>query len=176
MFLEAGFRLPRDEEVQLVRTLAQRVAQTCGLELFDVQFRRESIGQVLRVYIDRPVPTASLDERRDPYEDGVGIEDCQRVSHDLSALLDVEDAIEGAYTLEVSSPGLDRPLRGAADYRRFAGRLATVVVSETIDRQTHFAGRLQGLDGDVVVLEGPGGRLDRIPLAAITRAQLDVEF
>jgi ribosome maturation factor RimP len=163
-----------------VRTLAQRVAESFGLELFDVQFRRESIGRVLRVFIDRPAATAQLapdpDAQRDPYEDSVNIEDCRRVSRDLSALLDVEDTVDGTYTLEVSSPGLDRPLRNAGDYQRFVGRLASIVVSEAIDRQTHFAGRLKGLESDDVVLEGPGGRLHRIPLDAIARARLEVEF
>lgn len=168
--------MPRDEELQLVRALAQRVARTFGLELFDLQFRHESIGRVLRVIIDRPVADEVPDAARDPYEDSVSIEDCQRVSRDLSTLLDVEGTIEGAYTLEVSSPGLDRPLRNADDYRRFVGRLAKIVVTEAIDRQTHFAGRLKGLEDDVVVLEEPGGRQRRIPCAAIARARLEVEF
>jgi ribosome maturation factor RimP len=166
--------LPQDEELQLVRSLAQRVAGTFGLALFDLQFRHESIGRVLRVVIDRPAAAPAAP--RDPYEESVSIADCQRVSHDLSALLDVEDAIEDTYTLEVSSPGLDRPLRDADDYRRFVGRLAKIVVSEAIDRQTHFGGRLRGLENDDVVLEEPGGRLRRIPRAAIARARLEVEF
>src|SRR3982751_4723468 len=93
--------------VDRVQALAARVAGSYGLEIFDVQFRREAGGMVLRVQIDRPGPAASA-------EDSVSVEDCANVSRDLSAILDVEDVVPSAYTLEVSSPGLDRPLRSAA--------------------------------------------------------------
>jgi ribosome maturation factor RimP len=94
-------------------------------------------------------------------------------------LLDVDDALSGGlpdgYVLEVSSPGLDRPLRGEADYRRFAGRLAKIVTREPVAGQSHFAGRLAGVEGgEVLVVEGR--RTHRIPLALINRARLDVEF
>lgn len=98
------------------------------------------------------------------------------MSRDLSALLDVEDVIAHAYTLEVSSPGLDRPLRHAEDYRRFVGRLAKIVVSEAVDNQKHLTGRLRGLEGDTVLLEAQHGRMHRIPMSLITRGRLDVEF
>src|SRR3989454_9966368 len=98
-----------------IRSMASRVAAGYGLEIFDVGFRREASGMVLRIQIDRPGPAASADE-------SVGVDDCARVSRDLSAMLDVDDVVPGAYTLEVSSPGLDRRLRHSDDYRRFAGR------------------------------------------------------
>ncbi len=82
--------------------MASRVAAGYGLEIFDVQFRREAPGMVLRVRLDRPGPAAHA-------EDCVSVDDCARVSRDLSAILDVEDVVPTAYTLEVSSPGLDRP-------------------------------------------------------------------
>lgn len=164
------------ERIGRIRETAERVAASYGLEIFDVQLRRESIGHVLRVVIDRPdrgvVETP---------EEAVGIEDCQRVSRDLSTILDVEEeelgeaALAQQYTLEVSSPGLDRPLRHEADYRRFAGRLAKVVTTEPLDGQSSFAGRLQGIDDGHVVLE-EGRRTHRVPLARIKRAQLAVEF
>jgi ribosome maturation factor RimP len=158
----------RDDAIDRLREAAQRVASSHGLEIFDLQFRRESIGWVLRVVVDRPGPEAA-----------VGIEDCQRVSHDLSVLLDVEEdltaGLNQAYTLEVSSPGLDRPLRGEADYRRFVGRLAKIVTRAPIDGQSHFAGRLAGVEeGHVLLTEGR--RTHRVPLDAISRARLDVEF
>jgi ribosome maturation factor RimP len=151
------------------------VARSHGLEIFDVQLRREPIGMVLRVVIDRPDPG-----RVETLEESVGIEECQRISQDLSALLDVEDEfgqeeLAEKYTLEVSSPGLDRPLRHEADYRRFAGRLAKIVTREPIERQSAFAGRIQGVDRGVVVLE-EGRRTHRVPLDKIKRANLDVEF
>ena len=159
-----------------VRDAATRVAVSQGLELFDVEFRREAVGWLLRVVIDRP--GAPADGEAPVAEEAVGIEDCRRVSQDLGALLDVEGGpAEGdePYTLEVSSPGLDRPLRGEADYRRFAGRLAKIVTREPIDGQSHFDGRLSGVeDGSVVLTEGR--RVHRVPLAVIRRARLEVEF
>jgi ribosome maturation factor RimP len=151
------------------------VACSYGLEIFDVQLRRESIGLVLRVIIDRP--DRGVPEKP---EDAVGIDDCQRVSHDLSALLDVEeeDLVGGGldkYTLEVSSPGLDRRLRHEGDYRRFTGRLAKVVTTEPIGRQSAFSGRIQGVDeGDLLLEEGR--RVHRVPVSKIKRANLAVEF
>jgi ribosome maturation factor RimP len=94
----------------------------------------------------------------------------------MSTILDVEDPLPFAYTLEVSSPGLTRPLRGAADYVRFTGRLAKVVVSEAVDRQKAFEGRLQGVQDGAVLLEAPHGRMHRLPLRLIARARLEVEF
>ena len=104
------------------------------------------------------------------------IEDCEHVSRDVSAILDVEETIDHRFTLEVSSPGLDRPLRRARDYRRFAGRLAKIVVTEAVDNQKHFAGRLHGLERDAVVIETAAGKRHVIPLSLISRARLDVEF
>ena len=118
--------MPSADIVERVRDLAVRVAGTYGLEIFDVQFRREASGMVLRIRLDRPGPAATA-------EDSVGVDDCARVSRDLSAVLDVEDVVPTAYTLEVSSPGLDRPLRDAADYRRFCGRRAKLVMRDLSD-------------------------------------------
>ena len=171
------------DSVEQLRVAAARVAKTYGLELFDLQFRRESTGWMLRVMLDR-VPALSAapgvaDESRATTDGGVTIEDCRRVSQDLSALLDVEGEHVGLpdvnYTLEVSSPGLDRPLRGEADYRRFEGRLAKIVTTEPVERQSSFAGRLAGLEEGIVLLT-EGRRTHRIPLALVKRARLDVEF
>jgi len=164
------------ERLARVRATAQRVAEGHGLEIFDVQLRRESIGTVLRVIIDRPdrgVPETP--------EESVGIVECQRVSQDLSAVLDVEEeelgeaALGQQYTLEVSSPGLDRPLRHEADYRRFTGRLAKIVTREPLNGQSAFAGRIVGVDQGDVVLE-QGRKTHRVPVSGIKRANLDVEF
>jgi ribosome maturation factor RimP len=156
--------------VERVREVAVRVAASYGLDIFDVELRRESGQQVLRVVLDRPGPNATAEE-------SVSLEDCARVSEEISTILDVEDvALADRYTLEVSSPGLDRPLRHAEDYRRFAGRRAKIVMSQPVARQTAFAGRLQGLDGDDVMFESEGGKLVRLPLKQISRARLDVEF
>jgi len=152
-----------------IRAIAERVAASRGLTVWEIQSRREASGNVVRVFIDRPGPAATAEE-------SVSIEDCEQVNREMSTILDVEDPLPFAYTLEVSSPGLDRPLRGEDDYRRFAGRLAKVVVSEAIDNQKAFEGRLRGLDSGEVLLEGPNGRMHRLPLRLITRGKLEVEF
>src|SRR5205809_6419058 len=159
----------RQDVVEQVRALAGRVAGSYGLDVFDVQFRREGQGLVLRVQIDRPGPSASADE-------SVSVDDCAHVSRDLSAILDVEDVVPDAYTLEVSSPGLDRPLRDADDYRRFSGRRAKLVMREAVDGQKYFKGRLGGIDDNAVLIEGEDGRRHRVPIGVITRANLEVEF
>src|SRR5216683_1841203 len=155
--------------VGTIRALAGRVAGALGLEIFDVQFRREAGGMIVRVQIDRPGPAATAEE-------SVSVEDCARVSRDLSAILDVEDAVPTAYTLEVSSPGLDRPLRRPDDYRRFAGRRAKVVMREKVDGQGFFKGKLGGVDGTDVLIEADDRKTHRVPIDVITRANLEVEF
>ena len=157
------------EPLAQIRTIAERVAASLGLSVWDVQNRREATGYVVRVIIDRPGPAGTPEE-------SVSIEDCEQVNREISTILDVEDPLPFAYTLEVSSPGLDRPLRGEDDYRRFAGRLAKVVVREAVDNQKAFEGRLRGMDGGDVLLEAPNGRMHRLPLGLITRGRLDVEF
>ena len=156
--------------LERVREAATRVAASYGLDIFDVELLRERGQQVLRVVLDRPGPNRTAEE-------SVSLEDCARVSEELSAILDVEDVVPAdRYTLEVSSPGLDRPLRDADDYRRFAGRRAKIVLSEPVARQTAFAGRVLGIEGDDVLFESEGGKHVHLPLRLITRAHLDVEF
>jgi ribosome maturation factor RimP len=152
-----------------VRALATRVASSYGLDIFDVELKREGGQQVLRVIVDRPGPAATPEE-------SVSIDDCARVAEDLGTLLDVEDVMPGGYTFEVSSPGLDRPLRTAEDYRRFAGRWAKIVTSQPVERQTAFSGRVKGIEGDDVLFESEGKKLMKLPLRLISRARLEVEF
>ena len=162
--------MPREADVvEQIRTVAARIADSYGLDIFDVQFRREAGGMVLRIQLDRPGPAATAEE-------SVSVEDCARVSRDLSALLDVEDIVPTAYTLEVSSPGLDRPLRRLDDYERFAGRRAKMVMREAVDGQRHFKGRLAGVDGNTALIDGDDGKRHRVPFGVITRAHLEVEF
>jgi ribosome maturation factor RimP len=162
------------EPLEHIRVIAERVARSHGLEVWDIVSRRETQGPVVRVFIDRPGPAATAEE-------SVSIEDCELVNREIGTILDVEDPVPSAYTLEVSSPGLDRPLRGENDYRRFAGRLAKIVVSEAVDNQKAFEGRLRGVEdgaalGSIVLLEGPKGRMHRLPMRLIARARLEVEF
>src|SRR6187397_3678370 len=139
--VSAGF--PHVTPLEQIRAIAVRVAESRGLEVWDIQSRREASGHVVRVFIDRPGPSATPD-------DSVSIEDCEQVNREISTILDVEDPLPFAYTLEVSSPGLDRPLRGEDDYRRFAGRLAKIVTTAPVDGQSHFEGRLAGVDEGMV--------------------------
>jgi ribosome maturation factor RimP len=169
LFSFRGAGVAQLDVVEQVREVAARVASTYGLDIFDVQYRREAAGMVLRIRIDRPGAGATA-------EDSVSVDDCARISRDLSAVLDVEDIVPTAYTLEVSSPGLDRPLRGADDFRRFAGRRAKLVMREAVDGQTFVKGRLAGVEDQHVVVETDQGRRHRVPLGAITRANLEVEF
>ena len=159
----------REDQRQQIWNVAERVARGYGLEIFEVQLRRESVGWVLRVIIDRP------DDAGAGSGESVSLEDCQRVSEDVSAVLDVEDVLDRTYTLEVSSPGLDRPLRTPAEYRRFIGRLAKIVVSEAVDGQRFLSGRISDVTEGEVVLDA-GARTHRIPLGVITRGRLEVEF
>jgi ribosome maturation factor RimP len=158
------------DALEQIRVIAERVATANGLELFDLRLTRESQGWVVRVTIDRPGPAATP-------EDSVGIEDCVTVSRELSTILDVDDPLDREYTLEVTSPGLDRPLRHDADFRRFAGRTASIVLEAPLNGQTFFSGRIDAVeDGHVVLLVGKRNRAHRIPLDGIKRARLEVDF
>jgi ribosome maturation factor RimP len=157
------------EPLAQIRAIAERVAASRGLSVWDLQSRREAVGHVVRVIIDRPGPAATP-------EDSVSIEDCAQVNREMSTILDVEDPLPFKYTLEVSSPGLDRPLRDRGDYERFTGRLAKVVLGEPVDNQKAFEGRLRGVEDADVLLEARGGRVHRLPLRLITRGRLEVEF
>jgi ribosome maturation factor RimP len=170
--------------IDRIRAIAERVAGSYGLDVYDVQYRRESNGWVLRIFLDVPyddsVPAkldgTTPDEGAPAAVESVSVDQCANVSRDVSAILDVEETIDHHFILEVSSPGLDRPLKSERDYRRFTGRLAKIVVAQAVDNQKHFAGRLRGLERDAVVIETRPGKRQLIPLALITRAHLDVEF
>jgi ribosome maturation factor RimP len=168
--------------LEKIREAAERVARSEGLEVVDVEWK---IGKqrFLRVYIDRVPPAKSAETVEgetayDPFPK-ISHADCERVSQQLSVILDVEELITGpGYILEISSPGLDRALRKAADFERFAGRLAKVSTSEPVGEVKFFEGRLQGFaDGRVrMELKGKEARVVEIPLEAIRKANLVVEF
>jgi ribosome maturation factor RimP len=161
------------DRLSAVRQIAERVARSHGLELFDLQFRRESIGWVLRIVIDRvgsPAP-----ERTGEGGENVTVSDCATVSVDVSAILDAEVAFEQQYTLEVSSPGLDRPLRGLDDFQRFVGRRVKIVTNELVDGQRFVSGRIADVRDRTIVIED-GKTTRRVPGRAVARAQLEVEI
>ena len=187
LFVFQGRSYASADELARIRDAAERVARSYGLEIFDVQFRREPVGMVLRVVIDRPDPgrestCAGRTRRRSTNCRRVRRQrrraDCQHVSHDLSALLDVEDDLgeRSAYTLEVSSPGLDRPLRHEADYRRFAGRLAKIVTTRAGRRPERVRGPARRRRRRRACSSTRDGQTHRVPLDAIKRGDLEVEF
>jgi ribosome maturation factor RimP len=171
--------------LESIRAAAERVARSEGLEIVDVEWK---VGKqrFLRVCIDRvPQRSPSPDEGSaaeggfDP-DPKISHADCERVSQQLSVILDVEELIEGpaGYILEVSSPGLDRALKKPGDFERFVGRLAKISTSEPIGNAKFFEGRLAGLaDGKVrMELQGKEPRVVEIPLTGIRKANLVVEF
>ena len=127
------------------------------MELVEIQFRREGHGWVLRLFIDK--------------EGGITIDDCAAVSREISAYLEVEDLIDHAYHLEVSSPGLERPLRKHEDFTRFVDRLARIKLREPINGQRVLIGTLRGLEGETVLLEMDNETV-RIDLENIAKARL----
>ena len=144
-----------------ISELAQKVAGPMGFTVEAVEISGSGRRPVLRIYIDK--------------EGGVNIADCEAVSREMSALLDVEDVMQGAYILEVSSPGLDRPLRKPADFARQTGKLARVVTKEPFEGQTFMIGRIVEAGGDFFTLN-VGEREVKIPYEAVTRARLEVEI
>ncbi|HEY8554081.1 MAG TPA: ribosome maturation factor RimP [Burkholderiales bacterium] len=135
--------------------------QALGFELVDVELTGGRQHQTLRVYIDGPR--------------GVTVDDCADVSRQLSAILDVEDPFPGSYTLEVSSPGLDRPLVTPADFRRFQGSMVKVRLLQPVEGRRKFTGRLVDATEDAAVVEVDGERF-RLPYEAIERARLVPQF
>lgn len=136
-----------------------------GYEIVEVEWGHEAGGQVLRIYIDRP--------------GGVTVDDCREVSRTVEPVLDVEDLVEGSYHLEVSSPGLDRPLRKPEDFARHAGQRVKVRTHRPVETGTgprrHWSGILKGFAGGMVEVD-VDGRLHRIPHDQIAKAHLEYDF
>ena len=154
--VEKGEILARAAEV------GRRVLQGMGLELVEVELERQRGSWFLRYFIDKP--------------QGVTLEDCQDASRQIGVELDVEDCIPGSYRLEISSPGLDRPLRTDEDFIRFRGKLALIQTREALEGRRRFIGRLQSLDSGIVTIVDKEGRSWSIPRASIAKARLEVEF
>jgi ribosome maturation factor RimP len=153
--------------VARVTELAAPLAASLGLELADVEFTQEGRQMVLRIYIDR--------------EGGVTLDDCSDVSRELAEILDVEDFIPGHYTLEVSSPGLNRTLKKPSDFERYTGRLVKVRTFEPLaddagNMRKTFLGELLGLSDSIVRLKLKEGQSASIPLGKVAKANLEFEF
>jgi ribosome maturation factor RimP len=145
-----------------IASLVRSVVEPMGYECVGVEHDSGSSGgAILRVYIDHP--------------DGIGLDDCEAVSHQLSGALDVDDPIAGQYDLEVSSPGLDRPLFEREHFRRFQGARVRIRLLEKLDGRRRFDGRILGVDGDRVLLDLDGEQV-ALPFERIEAARLVPDF
>lgn len=143
-------------------SLVEPVVNGLGYEVVDIEYKPHPRNGLLRVYIDQ--------------EDGIQLEDCEAVSRQLSAMLDVEDPISGHYTLEVSSPGLDRPLRRLEDFQRFVGETVKVKMGmPNLEGQRNFTGKLVAVEGDDIIVE-VDGTTHSLPVGGIDRARLVPQF
>jgi ribosome maturation factor RimP len=133
-----------------------------GLSLVDIEYKREQGGWILRVFIDK--------------EGNVTLDDCARVSREFGQLLDVEDIIPTSYHLEVSSPGLDRPLKKEADFVKYSGRRVRIKTKEPVSGRRNFKGALLGCTEGKVKVKVEGSEIFTIPLSSILKANLEIEL
>jgi len=154
--------MSRGIEWRRVRQLIQEVVESQGYELVEAEFKGTGKSSLLRLFIDKPA--------------GISHRDCELVSEQVGTVLDVEDLIPFSYTLEVSSPGLDRKLVKESDYARFEGKLARVQTRIPLNQQRVFRGRLQGLHDGKVRLELRAGTTLDIPLDVIDEARLEIDW
>jgi len=151
----------RQAIVSKVEEIAQRVGRSEGIEIVEIELKGGGRQQVLRISIDKP--------------EGVSHADCELVSHQVGAILDVEDVVHGSYTLEVTSPGVERKLLKPADYERFQGKKAKIVLREPVENRRHWEGVLAGLQDGIIAIETEGG-LIRFRLDQVERANLKFEW
>jgi len=144
-----------------IKFLAEQTAIDHGLELVHVEVAGPDGHPIVRVFIDKP--------------GGVTHDDCSEVSHHLGTVLDVEDFIHSAYTLEVSSPGIERGLYKRADYERFAGNTAKLKTRVALKGQRNFRGRIVGIEGDEVIFDDRTSGRTMIPLESIAKANLEID-
>lgn len=157
-----GARWAMGTELERISRIVEEIAERESYELVGVELKGAGQSRVLQVFIDR--------------EDGISHSDCEFISRQVGTVLDVEDLIPAAYTLEVSSPGLDRKLVKDSDFTRFQGRLARVQTRVPLHNQKVFRGRLQGLANNIVRLESRSGELMEIPLDVVTETRLEVDW
>lgn len=145
----------------LIEGIVNEILENLDIELVNIEFRNEGRSKILRVYIDK--------------ENGVSINDCASISRELSVLLDVNDVINSRYTLEVSSPGLRRPLKKEEDYKKFLGRQIKLKTNKMIENRKNFKGLLKNCNDGNISVE-TGGTLYSIPIELITKANLEIDF
>ena len=147
--------------VEKIRQILGPILESMGLSLWDLEFHKQGPQWLLRIFIDRE-------------SGGVTLSDCETVNRDLGAALDVEDIVSHAYTLEVSSPGLDRTLSKPEHFVRFTGSMVKIKTFQPIDGQKVFRGKIRGWVDGMVKVELETGTVLEIPMTGITKASLEV--
>ncbi len=145
-----------------IREIAVRTAEENGLELVQVEIIGSTKNPTVRVFIDKP--------------GGVTHEDCSAVSRRIELILDAEDFLPSAYSLEVSSPGLERELYNLKDFKRFAGNLAKVKTNATVDGQRNFRGRIISVEGEEIAFEDKTKGTVRFPYSVVAKANLEIDL
>ncbi len=148
-------------KTEQLTTLLQPVIEDMGFQLWGIEYQPRKGDALLRIYID--------------HDNGISVDDCAEVSHEVSGVLDVEDPIKTAYTLEVSSPGIDRTLFYPEQFFRYLGENARITVSQPIDGRRKFRGRIMGVEGDDITLDA-GQETVTITFGNIMKAKLDPKF
>jgi ribosome maturation factor RimP len=154
--------MEREAAMAILRQALEPVVVAEGMDLVDLQWHRRGSRWVLTLFIERP--------------EGVTLDDCARISRQVAERIEVDSLIDHAYTLEVSSPGLDRPLRTLADFTRFQGHLVRIVTTMPIQGRSTFVGRLQGVGEESVLVEAQRLGTVPIPVTQIKHARLEIEF
>ncbi len=166
-------------DVDRVREIAERVAASSGLEVVEVEFLGGGKARMLRVFLDKKPPDAP-GAQTDPLAGvahGVTHEDCANFSREFGTILDVEDVMPGSYTLEVSSPGLDRKLTKAADFSRFTGSRIKLMTREPVNNNRHFEGRLESFaDGRLTLDLSVASHKSRKKMGAAAGQKIEIEF
>ncbi len=147
--------------IQEISKTIEPILQSQGLELIDVEYNREAQGWVLRIYLDR--------------EGGITVEDCAEASRELGAILEVRDLIPNRYVLEVSSPGVTRPLKRPEDFNKYQNRSVKIKLFMPLEGRRNFKGKLLGLKEDKVSVESER-RIYEIPIQNIAKANLELDF
>jgi ribosome maturation factor RimP len=152
----------REDLASKIEEVAKRVVESEGLELVDVEVKGGGNNRLVRIAIDKP--------------EGVTHGDCELVSQQVGTILDVEDIVPGRYTLEVSSPGVERKLMKPQDYERFQGKKARITLREAVEGRKNWEGTLAGFAGDAVTVETEPGKTRQFPLSQIQKANLKFEW
>jgi ribosome maturation factor RimP len=154
--------MSKEAIVTKITEIAERVAEPEGIEIVDVQLLGGGRARLLRIFIDKP--------------EGVSHKECEFVSHQVGTILDIEDAVPGdSYTLEISSPGVERKLSKPKDFERFAGKKAKFLLREPVENQLRWEGTLAGYSDGLISLEPATGKVIQFPLEQVEKANLKFE-